>query len=341
MMYTNITMSSERLETDLFDTLDRLARPNRIAQTHQRAVELQTLLDEFNGTPAERAELAGSIVDDLDRIGGHVNHSIVINGHVLEGHYDLNEIDFDEEVASNTRAREYDAQELHAISRGYCVVQQRNPHTNESRTVISHMAQTPISQVTAVHGAGHIYKDTYLYIPVDGTAEVRDLVADDTIHMPLVEYYLKDIMQDVDIAVLNGTTPTEILRELSKVNLSRIPGAADYRQLQEELIEEVYEELFKYIDHITHFNMIATHHLTGVHELIIENDETDQHLFVDDAFYGVGDVEGLCFYPSRDEALEFCLVMQLHFRDHTIRRAYIPLNSQIELVELSTPDITH
>lgn len=328
-------MSTERPQ-DIFGELDAISRPNHITVSHERAHELQQLLDEFEGTMRERLELAALIVEDLDKDCNHMHSPIAIDGQVIVGRYRFEDIDFQQKAISSIHMADAIADDIRATSLGYSLVQKSDEEGNQ-RLVICHLARTPVIPTISIPRAGTIYQDNFLYIPVDGTAEVRDLNPSDDINLPFLDYYLADVLRDIDVAVLNGDNTTDILQALSKVDLSQLPHAITY--------QEVREELLKYLDHITDLDNTTTHKLSGIKEFVIETDETYRHHTIDTTYSGPGEIEGFCFYPTEDNTPRLALATHLTFHDPVanravVRRTFVPLSEQLQLSRYKPIDMS-
>lgn len=316
-------MSSET-ERDLFGELSTLLRPNHISEAHGRALEFQQLLDEYDGTLAEKMDLLQAVIDELDATCEHCGHPVIVNGRV-SGYLQTpseamsqSQHPIGEKIVANQPG----------ISHGYYAMSQMN-EIGEERLVLYHLVRTPTAHTAFIHGVGNIYHDSLLYVPVDGSAEVCDLQPTPDIHLPLLNYYLPDLLEDVDVAVLNSSTLTDALQSLSHIDLSNIPPAlAD---------PEIQQEFLKYLVHVTGLKQHFPHQISHINEIAVEVEQGYLPRRSKRLFSTAATLDSFCLYPATDSyaSVRFALRASVPFDDGTIRQSIIPLSNAIHITEPS------
>lgn len=300
--------------------LDAYATTNTVEDSHKRALGHQAILRELYPYTDfdEMNSLMGQAIKELDEQSGHMNTPVIVSGKVRVRSVDPKGIDIKERTLDPSAIEDVDAivEDSTVLSLGYTI--ERRNDTIE----ISHLASSGQEQILESTLAGDAYRTSRIFIPIDGSA-YAELAQPETVspRIKLLETFTEDLIDDIDIAILNGESLSESLQSLGQVDLS------DALKNIEDT--SIFTSLVDYINSIMPVSRNIPYKVSGVESISIQlSDESYGRADTNKTMAITGNLQGIII---DEDSQRFELAGIMPFSDDTLRVVTFPLSETIQV----------
>lgn len=292
------------------------------------ARKYQDRINEYDGTPNETLQFASNAVRALDRECGHMNTDMVVTGQVLFHKYPLRYLDPSQRLANPEQLQEdlrY-VENLAVRSLGY-IVRKKTSDPDEKPT-IEHAIIRPAQEICSIPAVGIYQLAERGVIDIHDTA-VAVCAADLTEpHMPALQYYVGELLGDIETAVHHSDDPSASLRNLSKV---------DFAKWQQPLADDqISADLENYLNKVIPFKKNIPHRVAGMRDICVVTDQDYKTYQLPAGKRPFGSVDGIRLLYNGEGNKSPFLSMQSVFSDSQTRQILIPLSNRLYVTELDS-----
>ena len=307
---TSVTSPDDR-------TFEVMYRPTTIDKAHQKAREYEEILTEAASflSPYDFSVFEADTLNDLNESCHHIDERVLVTGIVQFTGIDITKgIDEAGEAAEvNVRVQTTD---VTARSLGYTSL--RITSDQGHRIAIMHKAHMDPAPTMQTETAT-IYQSGHLTIPVDGSADVQLEHEPMPPHLDLLQTYIPDIVEDIDVALFNTDDLTKQLRNLSRIHFT------DNDILTGKGGAELKQEIANYINSQLDLELLGLCYVAGTKDVIVPTDTSYIQARLE-KFRTAGIPQRVQFSPIDNQLV---LVMDVPFHKRGLQAIMYILNSRI------------
>ncbi len=312
--------SAESLPNSDETFLDAYATTNTVEEGHKRALGYQAILrDLYPYTDFEEMnDLMGQAIKELDEQSGHMNVPVIVSGKVRVRSVDPRGINIDEKTLDPSAIEDVTAivEDSEVLSLGYTI--ERRNDTIE----VSHLASAKQEQILESTLAGDIYRTRGIFIPVDGSA-YAELAQPETVEpkIKLLEAFTADLIDDIEVAILNGESLSESLQGLGEVDLSDVLGSIEDTS--------IFTSLVDYVNSIMPVSRTIPYEVSGVESISVQlGDDSYARAETSKTMAITGNLQGIII---DEDSNRFELAGVMPFSDDVLRVVTFPLSETIQI----------
>ncbi len=299
-----------------------------ITNAHEMAKIAELCINEsVDRTGEVDTTLLRKMIDELDVKSRHFGEELRVSGSVIVQRGDFTQVTKDENGKSSLpreaiQARTEYVDNLLVQSLGYFALRK------EDGFRIAHLTQAEATCDARIQAVGASFSQQQYLIPTDDTVHITRANRPYLNTAEILSAYHPDIIDDVDAAIFNGETRTQQLRQLSRVDLQELNGAAH---------ETLSQYLTQYINKTMEFSLVAPYRVSGVRQAFFEGaGGVFNYISLKPGTKLVGTVSGINLLSTTMDPNLLTLDMSIPSYDNRYRRAKIPLSGRMYLTELPT-----